>query len=164
MKNKCFLKSFLLICALLLGSEIVWAGDTDVVFDFTQNSNAYGWSGTPASSTDLSVNDVFTNGNVTFTYTAKGSGSTNLRWWSTTDGLRSYKGNKFKIATSEGTIESITFTGSCILTESSSTGGSITNNHDWTKPKAGCVTEVEFECNKSSGNKTIRRDNNRTVC
>lgn len=144
------------ILMMALPEKVVGQTKTDPTFTFTQNSNTYGWSGTPADGTDLAVNDVFTNGNITFTYTAKGSGSTHLRWWSITDGLRSYKGNKFKIATSEGTIESITFTGSCILAESSSTGGTISNNHDWTKPAEGSVTEVEFLCNQSSGNKTIK--------
>ena len=144
------------ILMMALPGKVLGQTKTAPTFSFTQNTQTYGWSGTPANSTDLSVNDVFTNGNITFTYTAKGSGSTNLRWWDTSDGLRSYKGNKFKIATSNGTIESITFTGSCILTESTSTGGTISNNHDWTKPENGSVTEVEFECTQSSGNKTIQ--------
>ena len=146
----------LLLSALMAGSGSAWAENVDVTFDFQQNTEKYGWSGTPAENTDLSVNDVFTNGNVTFTYTAKGSGSTDLRWWSTGDGLRSYKGNKFKVATSYGTIEKITITGTCTLTETTSTGGSIANSRNWTKPQAGGVTEVEFECNQSSGAKTIK--------
>ncbi len=150
-----FLTKMLLLCALIVGSSSVWADN--IVFDFQQSTNAYGWSGTPANSSDLTVGDTFTNGSVTFTYTAKGSGTTDLRWWSTGDGLRSYKGNKFKIATSSGTIESITISGTCTLSESSSTGGTISNSRNWTKPEAGGVTEVEFECNQSSGAKTIKK-------
>ena len=152
---KSLLKTVLLLCALVAGSGSAWA-DTDVVFTFTQDSEAYGWSGSPATSSDLSVNDVFTNGYVTFTYTAKGTGNTNLRWWSTGDGLRSYKGNKFKIATSYGTIEKITITGTCVLVETTNTGGTIASNRNWTKPTSGGITEVEFECNQSSGAKTIK--------
>ncbi len=146
------------IAAILIMAQpkmVVGQTKTDPTFTFTQNSNAYGWSGTPANSTDLAVNDVFTNGDITFTYTAKGSGSTNLRWWSTTDGLRSYSGNRFKIATSNGTIESIAFTGSCVLTEYSSTGGSI-SSQTWSQPQSGGVTAVEFTCSQTSGNKTIK--------
>ena len=147
-----------LLFALVVGSVTsVWADNQDVVFNFQQNTESYGWSGTPAASSDLTVGDVFTNGFVTFTYTAKGSGTTHLRWWSTGDGLRSYKGNKFKIATSVGTIEKITIEGTCVLVETTSTGGSLASNRNWTKPATGGVTEVEFECNQSSSNKTIKK-------
>lgn len=151
--KKLLLKSILLLCALITGTS-AWADN--VIFNFQQNTEDYGWDKTPANSTDFAVNDVLTNGVATFTYTAKGSGTTNLRWWNTTDGLRSYNGNKFKIAVSSGTINSITFTGTCVLTESSSTGGTY-SNRTWTKPNAGNITEVEFECSQSSGNKTIQR-------
>ena len=155
MKQTNLLKTFLLLCALVVGSTCAWADNVE--FDFQQNTDDYNWGKTPADQTDFEVGDVLTNGTLTFTYTAKGSGSTNLRWWSTGDGLRSYKGNKFKIATTSGTINSITITGTCVLKETSSTGGTISNNRNWTKPEAGGITEVEFECNQSSGNKTIKK-------
>lgn len=158
MKQQNLLTKMLLLFALVVGSVTsVWAENQDVVFNFLQNTESYGWSGTPAASSDLTVGDVFTNGFVTFTYTAKGSGTTHLRWWSTGDGLRSYKGNKFKIATSVGTIEKITIEGTCVLVETTSTGGSLASNRNWTKPETGGVTKVEFECNQSSGNKTIKK-------
>ena len=147
---------------LLLMAVMGNAWAQDPTFDFQQNSESYGWDGSPANgnSSDLSVYDTFTNGDVSFVYTAKGGG-TNLRWWNTTDGLRSYKGNQFKIEVSSGEIESITFTGTCVLEEESSTGGSYDNsNHTWTAPEGGGVTSVEFVCVQSSGNRTI---NNITV-
>lgn len=156
MNKQNFLTRMLLLFALIVGSvNGVWA--VDIVFDFQQDTEKYGWSGTPANKTDLSVNDVFTNGDVTFTYTAKGSGNTNLRWWSTGDGLRSYNGNKFAIATSSGKIKSITFEGTCVLKEASETGGTIESNRNWTAPAEGNITEVEFTCNQSSGAKTIKK-------
>jgi hypothetical protein len=84
MKNKIRLLMTLLLMAVM-GN--VWA--EEIVFNFQQNTENYGWNGTPAYSSDLSVDDTFTNGVVSFVYTAKGGG-TNLRWWSTKDGLRSY--------------------------------------------------------------------------
>lgn len=132
----------------------VWA--EDIVFDFQQNTNSYGWSGSPANRSDLSVGTTFTNGDVSFVYTENGSGTT-LRWWDTTDGLRSYKGNKFKIEVSSGEIESITFTGTCVLEEESATGGSYDGtDRIWTAPTEGGVTIVEFGCVQGSGNKTIK--------
>ncbi len=147
---------------LLLMAVMGNAWAEEIVFNFQQNTESYGWDGSPANgnSSDLSVYDTFTNGDVSFVYTAKGGG-TNLRWWNTTDGLRSYKGNQFKIEVSSGEIESITFTGTCVLEEESSTGGSYDNsNHTWTAPEGGGVTSVEFVCVQSSGNRTI---NNITV-
>ena len=142
-----------LLLMAVMGSA--WA--EEIVFNFQQNTENYGWNGTPANSSDLSVDDTFTNGDVSFVYTAKGGG-TNLRWWNTTDGLRSYNGNQFTIEVSSGEIESITFTGTCVLEEESSTGGSYDNsNRTWTAPEGGGVTSVEFVCVQSSGNKTINK-------
>lgn len=141
-----------LLLMAVMGSA--WAQDP--TFDFLQSANSYGWNGTPASSSDLSVGDKFTNGDVSFVYTAKGGG-TNLRWWSTKDGLRSYNGNQFKIEVSSGEIESITFTGTCELEEVSSTGGNYDDsNSTWTAPEGGRVTSVEFVCVQGSGNRTIK--------
>lgn len=142
---------------LLLMAVIGNAWAEEIVFDFQQNTESYGWSGSPANSSDLSEGTTFTNGDVSFVYTAKGSGSTDLRWWSTTDGLRSYNGNQFKIEVSSGEIQSITFTGTCELEEESSTGGSYDDsNRTWTAPEEGGITSVEFVCVQSKGNKTIK--------
>ena len=142
-----------LLLMAVMGS--VWA--EEIVFNFQQNTESYGWSGSPANSSNLSVGDTFTNGDVSFVYTVKG-GSTDLRWWNITDGLRSYKGNQFKIKVSSGEIESITFTGTCELEEESSTGGSYDDlNRTWTAPEEGGITSVEFVCVQSSGNKTINK-------
>ena len=157
MKQKFFLlKAFFLLCALVVGSPSVLADET-VIFDFQQNTNDYGSDVTPAASTDLAVGTTFTNGYSTFKYDAKGSGTTNLRWWSTSDGLRSYKGNRFTIASTAGEIKSITIDGTCVLVETSSTGGTISNSRNWTKPDAGGISSVSFECNQSSGAKTIKK-------
>ena len=134
----------------------VWA--EEIVFNFQQNTESYGWDGSPANgnSSNLSVGDTFTNGDVSFVYKVKG-GSTDLRWWSTSDGLRSYNGNQFKIEVSSGKIESITFTGTCELEEESSTGGNYDDsNHTWTAPEGSGVTSVEFLCVQGSGNRTIK--------
>lgn len=56
----------------------VWA--EEIVFNFQQKTESYGWSGSPANSSNLSVGDTFTNGDVSFVYTVKGGGSTDLRW------------------------------------------------------------------------------------
>ena len=150
MKNKIRLLMTLLLMAVMGNA---WAQDP--TFDFLQSANSYGWNGTPASSSDLSVEDTFTNGDVSFVYTVKG-GNTGLRWWSTKDGLRSYNGNQFKIEVSSGEIESITFTGTCVLEEESSTGGSYDDlNRTWTAPEEGGITSVEFVCVQSKGNKAI---------
>ncbi len=142
-----------LLLMAVMGS--VWA--EEIVFNFQQNTESYGWSGSPANSSNLSVGDTFTNGDVSFVYTVKG-GSTDLRWWNITDGLRSYNGNQFKIKVSSGEIESITFTGTCELEEESSTGGSYDDlNRTWTAPEEGGITSVEFVCVQSSGNKTINK-------
>ena len=152
MKNKIRLLMTLLLLAVM-GN--VWA--EEIVFNFQQNTESYDWDGTPASSSDLSVGDTFTNGDVSFVYTAKGGG-TNLRWWSTKDGLRSYNGNQFKIEVSSGEIESITFTGTCELEEVSSTGGNYDDsNSTWTAPEGSGVTSVEFVCVQGSGNRTINK-------
>lgn len=141
-----------LLLMAVMGSA--WA--EEIVFNFQQNTESYGWDGSPANSSDLSVGDTFTNGDVSFVYIAKG-GSTDLRWWNTTDGLRSYKGNQFKIEVSSGEIESITFTGTCELEEESSTGGSYDDsNSTWTAPEGSGVTSVEFLCVQSKGAKTIK--------
>ena len=156
MKQKFFLlKAFFLLCALVVGSPSVLADET-VIFDFQQDTNDYGSGVTPAASTDLAVGTTFTNGYTTFRYDAKGSGTT-LRWWSTSDGLRSYKGNRFTIASTAGEIKSITIDGTCVLVETSSTGGTISNSRNWTKPDAGGIYSVSFECNQSSGAKTIKK-------
>ena len=141
---------------LLLMAVMGNAWAQDPTFDFLQSANSYGWNGTPANSSDLSVYDTFTNGDVSFVYTAKG-GNTDLRWWNTTDGLRSYNGNQFNIEVSSGEIESITFTGTCDLEEESSTGGNYDDlNRTWTAPEEGGITSVEFVCVQSSGNRTIQ--------
>ena len=135
----------------------VWA--EDIIFNFQQNTESYGWDGSPANGnySNLSVDDTFTNGDVSFVYTVKG-GNTDLRWWNITDGLRSYKGNQFNIEVSSGEIESITFTGTCDLEEESSTGGSYDDlNRTWTAPEGGGVTSVEFVCVQGSGNRTINK-------
>jgi len=143
---------------LLLMAVMGNAWAQDPTFDFQQNSESYGWDGSPANgnSSNLLEGDTFTNGYVSFVYIAKG-GNTDLRWWNITDGLRSYKGNQFKIEVSSGEIESITFTGTCVLEEESSTGGSYDNsNHTWTAPEGGGVTSVKFLCVQSKGAKTIK--------
>jgi len=142
-----------LLLLAVMGSA--WA--EEIVFNFQQNTENYGWNGSPANSSNLSVGDTFTNGDVSFVYIAKG-GSTDLRWWNTTDGLRSYNGNQFKIEVSSGKIESITFTGTCELEEESSTGGNYDDsNRTWTAPEGSGVTSVEFLCVQAKGNKTINK-------
>ena len=144
---------------LLLMAVMGNAWAQDPTFDFQQNSESYGWDGSPANgnSSNLLEGDKFTNGYVSFVYIAKG-GNTDLRWWNTTDGLRSYKGNQFKIEVSSGEIESITFTGTCVLEEESSTGGSYDDlNRTWTAPEGSGVTSVEFVCVQGSGNRTINK-------
>ena len=50
------------------------------------------------------------------------------------------------------------FTGTCVLEEESSTGGSYDDlNRTWTAPEEGGITSVEFVCVQSSGNKTINK-------
>ena len=147
------MKTMLLLCALVVGSMSTWA--TDVTFNFQQNSDDYG-SGVTTGSSDLAVNTTWTISPVSVKYITKG-GSTGLRWWNTTDGLRTYKDNVWKIEVPDGyEIESVVYSGSITPVETSSTGGTISSK-TWTKPKAGGITAISFKGNHTSGNKTINK-------
>lgn len=151
MKKLYQLRTFLLLAvfSLLAGTAIA---QTDVVFDFMQNTNDYGSGVTPLSNSDIAVGTSFTNGDVTFKY--EQGGSTKLRWWS--DGIRAYKDNEFSVTATDGEISSIAFEGTITVVETTSTGGSVSSNV-WTAPAAGGVTSVTFKGNHTSKNKTITK-------
>lgn len=159
--KKVFLKSILLLCALIVGSSNLW-GQT---FNFQQNTEAYGWGGTPASgdasTCTLAEDDKFTNGDIQFVYSSKGGASTDLRWWNTSDGLRLYgaagpKTNHFIIKALNGRkIKSVSIVGTFTLAEvASPVTGSISKN-TYTAPSGGIV-EVEFMGTHTSGQKNIK--------
>ena len=162
MKKLNVLTRMLLLVALLVGSTSVCG---QVVFDFQQDSEAYGWTGgTPAGGDDgeMRVGDEFVNGSVKFIYSSAGEATTGLRWWNTTDGIRVYtkkntsNTNQFKIKCTAGEISKIVIVGTLVLSEVSSTGGTISSSRTWTAPASGGVTEVEFKGTHTSGNKNIK--------
>ena len=139
------------LCTAFAGQA--WATDPSVTFNFKQDSDDYG-SGVSTGSSDLAINTTWSISPISVKYITKG-GSTGLRWWNTTDGLRTYKDNVWQIEASSGyEIESIVYAGSITPVETSATGGTISSK-TWTKPKEGGVTLVTFKGNHSSGNKTI---------
>lgn len=151
--NSLRLRVCLLVAVMAFAVNGAWADSK--TFTFTQNTDAYGSGVKPANNTDLEVNTTFTIAPVSVKYTVKG-GTTDLRWWNTTDGLRAYKDNQWAIEVADGyEIEKVEYTGTIQIAETTSTQGSIKNN-TWMKPTQGGITSVSFKGTHTSSNRTIQ--------
>ena len=116
MMKKLHFKFLLLLCALMVGSASVWAGEVTFTFNTDEGIAALGITKpSPSSGTDLNKNTTYTINGVSLKVT---HGSTNTRVWNSggTLDLRIYKSGG-----------SLTFTAPTIITKIELSGSAVGN-------------------------------------
>lgn len=132
-----YLKSLLLLCALIVGAGTSWAADETIKFSELYNSN-----------TDMgTVNG--TNFTITF---AKGTGSNVPKYYTNGTAVRAYAGNTMTVASMTKTIEKIEIGfGSSDGSNAITTDVGTYSNGTWT----GNATSVKFTVGGTSGHRRI---------
>ncbi len=134
--KKVFLKSMLLLCALIVGSSNAWADSETITLSEQGYSNEQKVTST-------------TSGDVTLTYN-KGTSSTDPAYYNTGSGVRVYSGGNMAITASGYTITAVSITyaknNSPTISFSVNDGGSTTSSSVSSSPStwAGSATTVYF--------------------